>query len=130
MKSVSFKSAIVSILAVCMLGLAITAFAAGKTQDKGKVITVQGEVLDLACYLDHGARGKKHQQCALMCLKGGQPMGLITKDGKVYLLLADHQDYKPFNEAKNYAADQVEITGPVARKSGLTGLTVEKVKKL
>ena len=95
-----------------------------------KDITVKGEIVDLACYLDHGATGMKHQQCALTCLKGGQPMGLLAADGKVYLLLADHQDAKPFDEAKTYAALQVEITGPLAEKAGVTGLTVEKVKKL
>ena len=41
-----------------------------------------------------------------------------------------HQDAKPFEEAKTYAADQVEITGPVAQKAGITGLTVMSVKKM
>ncbi len=114
------------------MAFAIASFAHDdmKGMKTGKDITVKGEIVDLACYLDHGATGMKHQQCALTCLKGGQPMGLLAADGKVYLLLADHQDGKPFDEAKTYAALQVEITGPLAEKAGLTGLTVEKVKKL
>jgi len=114
------------------LFLATALFAQGdmKGMKTAKDITVRGEIVDLACYLDHGATGMKHQQCALTCLKGGQPMGLLTSDGKVYLLLADHQDGKAFDEAKTYAALQVEITGPLAEKAGITGLTVEKVKKL
>jgi hypothetical protein len=114
------------------MSLSVAAFAQGgmKEMKTGKEITAKGEIVDLACYLDHGAMGMKHQQCALTCLKGGQPMGLLTSDGKVYLLLADHQDGKAFDEAKTYAALQVEITGPLAEKAGITGLTVEKVKKL
>ena len=122
-----------SILALILgMGLSIMSFAHDGMKDMKteKDVTVTGEIVDLACYLDHGATGAKHQQCALTCLKGGQPMGLLTKEGKVYLLLADHQDGKPFDEAKNYAALQVEITGPLAEKAGVTGLTVEKVKKL
>lgn len=119
-----------ALLAACTVW-GVAAFAhGGMEMGSGKSITVKGEILDLACYLDHGARGAKHQQCALTCLKNGEPMGLITADGKLYLLLADHQDAKPFNEAKTYAADQVEVTGPTAEKDGITGLTVLSVKKL
>lgn len=122
---------IASILTLLLgMGLAMASFAHDDMKGMQKDITVTGEIVDLACYLDHGATGAKHQQCALTCLKGGQPMGLLTKEGKVYLLLADHQDGKPFDEAKNYAALQVEITGPLAEKAGITGLTVEKVKKI
>lgn len=122
---------IASILTLLLgMGLAMASFAHDDMKGMQKDVTVTGEIVDLACYLDHGATGAKHQQCALTCLKGGQPMGLLTKEGKVYLLLADHQDGKPFDEAKNYAALQVEITGPLAEKAGITGLTVEKVKKI
>lgn len=122
---------IASILTLLLgMGLAMASFAHEDMKGMQKDATVTGEIVDLACYLDHGATGMKHQQCALTCLKGGQPMGLLTKEGKVYLLLADHQDAKAFDEAKNYAALQVEITGPLAEKAGITGLTVEKVKKL
>ncbi|OGF63530.1 MAG: hypothetical protein A2Y62_16440, partial [Candidatus Fischerbacteria bacterium RBG_13_37_8] len=92
--------------------------------------TVKGEVLDLACYIGHEAKGLKHQQCALTCLKDGQPMGLLTEDGAVYLLLADHQDGKPFNETKNYAALQVEISGTMYERAGIKAVSVESVKKL
>lgn len=129
------KGALTTILLgfVLLSFLGMTGVVAAHDHDmKGmaKDVTVKGEIVDLACYIDHGAKGAKHQQCALTCLKGGQPMGLLTADGKVYLLLADHQDAKPFEEAKNYAALQVEVTGPVAEKAGITGLTVESVKKL
>ncbi len=122
--------AMLTILVTVAFAIASFAHDDMKGMKTGKDITVKGEIVDLACYLDHGATGMKHQQCALTCLKGGQPMGLLAADGKVYLLLADHQDGKPFDEAKTYAALQVEITGPLAEKAGLTGLTVEKVKKL
>jgi type 1 fimbria pilin len=124
---------IVTLLPILLgLFLATASFAQGDTKGTktAKDITVKGEIVDLACYLDHGATGMKHQQCALTCLKGGQPMGLLTSEGKVYLLLADHQDGKAFDEAKTQAALQVEVTGPLAEKAGITGLTVEKIKKL
>jgi hypothetical protein len=123
-------AALLTLLVATALATASLAADDMKGMKAGQDITVKGEIVDLACYLDHGATGMKHQQCALTCLKGGQPMGLLTPEGKVYLLLADHQDGKPFAEAKNYAALQVEITGPLAEKAGIAGLTVVKVKKL
>ncbi len=45
-----------------------------------------GEVLDMACYIDHAARGEGHRACARSCIQGGTPIGLLTSKGKVYLL--------------------------------------------
>ncbi|HEU5181522.1 MAG TPA: hypothetical protein VFW45_12075 [Candidatus Polarisedimenticolia bacterium] len=92
-------------------------------------ITVKGEILDLACYIGHGAKGSEHQQCALKCAQMGQPLGLLTTDGKLYLLTADHQDPTAFRKAKQLAGDQVEMTGAPAERDGVTALTVHAVKK-
>ncbi len=124
------KFLVLAVVAACAVWT-LSAFAhGGMEMGKAKSVTVKGEIIDLACYLDHGASGAKHQQCALTCLKNGEPMGLLTADGKVYLLLADHQNAKPFDEAKGFAAQQVEVTGPEASKAGIEGLTVASVKKI
>ena len=57
--------------------------------------SVTGEVVDLMCYLDHGAKGDKHAGCAEKCIKSGGPVGLLTKDDQLYLVIGDHQ---PMNE--------------------------------
>ena len=92
-------------------------------------ITVKGEILDLACYIGHGAKGPGHQPCALKCAQMGQPLGLLTADGKLYLLAADHQDPTAFRKAKQLAGEQVEMTGSPAERDGITALTVHAVKK-
>jgi len=121
-----------AILVVLIVGLVVSAsiMTIAGMSTEGKKVTVKGEVLDLACYIGHEGKGMKHQQCALTCLKDGQPMGLLTDDGVVYLLLADHQDGKPFNETKNYAALQVEISGTMFERAGIKAVSVESVKKL
>src|SRR5215467_2555200 len=65
--------------------------------------TLQGEVLDMACYMDHGASGAKHAQCAADCIKGGSPMGLLTKDGQVYLLVENHAKKDSYANLKKWA---------------------------
>lgn len=92
-------------------------------------ITLQGEVLDLACYMPHLGQGKKHQDCALECLKNGAPAGLLTKDGKVYLLLPDHSKEKAFEPVKQLAGEMTSVTGHIYKRGGLQVLSVEKIEK-
>src|SRR5438552_3216411 len=68
---------------------------AAAPQQKSDDITVTGEVLDMACYLGHGACGTGHAGCAEKCISSGLPVGLKGTDGKTYLLIGDH---KPANE--------------------------------
>ncbi|MGE3804272.1 MAG: hypothetical protein AB7K24_06335 [Gemmataceae bacterium] len=58
----------------------------------GKVVTVVGEIIDISCYLQVGKHGGKHRDCGQKCLKNGQPIGLLTKDGEVYLLMDEEHD--------------------------------------
>jgi hypothetical protein len=91
-------------------------------------VTLTGEVLDLACYIGHGAKGPEHAPCAAKCADMGQPIGLAASDGKVYILVADHADTSAFTKAKSMAGKKVEIKGEVAAKDGLNSLTVRAVK--
>ena len=92
-------------------------------------VSLSGEVVDLACYIGHGAKGPDHQKCAMKCAQMGQPMGLLSAEGKLYLLVADHVDGAPYNKARNLAGVQVEIRGEPLDREGWTILTVHDVKK-
>jgi hypothetical protein len=92
-------------------------------------ISVRGEIVDLACYIGHGAKGADHQQCAAKCAEMGQPLGLLASDGKLYILVADHQDSAGFLKARKLAGEQVEMTGTPAEKNGIAALTVHDVRK-
>src|SRR4029077_222177 len=51
----------------------------------GKVVTVTGEIIALSCYFQLGKHGEKHKSCGQKCLNNGQPIGLLAKDGAVYM---------------------------------------------
>ena len=93
----------------------------------GKAGSWKGEVLDLACFLGHGKKGAGHAACAKTCVKGGQPMGLLTTDGKVVLLAADHSNEKPYKAAQDLAGKNVEIKGTMVESSGISMVTVSDV---
>jgi hypothetical protein len=78
--------------------------------------TIKGEVVDLMCYLDHGAKGEKHKGCAEKCIKSGGPVGLLSED-QVYLVIGDH---KPMNEElASKAGETVTLKGKVVEKHGM-----------
>ncbi len=93
----------------------------------GGQVTVTGEILDMACYLDHGAHGEKHADCAKTCISSGLPVGLKGADGTVYLLIGEH---KPANEMlADYAAKTVTIRGKLVSRDGMNLLeNIEIVK--
>lgn len=99
-------------------------FAQKATETK----TIKGEVVDMNCYMDHGAHGAKHAQCAATCIKNGSPVGILTSDGKVYLIVADHSNEDPYDEVRKHAADNIEVTGRYADRGGVQALIVESVK--
>ncbi len=118
------------VLSLVISGPALAAekMAAGKAEPKASA--VQGEILDMSCYMGHGGMGEGHAGCAAKCLKGGQPMGLLGTDGSVYLLFADHSDAAPYDQAKDLAGKKVEVTGDVSSKGSMKGITVHGVKAL
>lgn len=123
MKSVHFnlrKTATLATMCFCLF-----AFKA-KAQDETK--TVSGEVLDMACYMAKGAHGEKHKGCAASCIKDGAPMGLLTSDGKVYLLVENHNKKEAYAKVKDHAGEKITVKGTASVKGGLQGLVVDELK--
>jgi hypothetical protein len=78
--------------------------------------TIKGEIVDLMCYLDHGAKGEKHKGCAEKCIKSGGPVGLLSGD-QLYLVIGDHQ---PINDQlASKAAETVTLKGKVVERQGM-----------
>ena len=83
----------------------------------GETKKITGEIIDMACYIDHNATGEKHTDCAKKCITSGLPVGLKADDGKTYLLIGEH---KPLNsELAQYAAKKITVEGKVAQRDGL-----------
>ena len=120
-----------TIAAIIAAVVAGSAWAAGSHMDpSGKTETVSGELLDMSCYMMHEGKGKKHAKCAAACVAGGAPVGLLTKDGKVYLVVGDHENEKPYVETKALVGGDAKLTGTVYTRGGLTAIIVSKVEKL
>ena len=89
-----------------------------------KTETVKGQVVDMGCYnkdksntgVDH-KMPKETKDCAIGCAKDGQPLALLTADGKVYQIaggLAADKNAKLIA----HVSHTVEITGDVMDHGG------------
>ncbi len=117
------KKRLILLSLVAVLLVAAVAMASSHREESWK-----GEVVDLACYVSQGAKGADHAGCAKACVKNGQPMGLLTDDGTLVLLAADHKDGEPFERLKDLAGEMAEVTGELAEKDGMKVVTVTGAK--
>jgi hypothetical protein len=96
----------------------------------GKIVTVVGEIVDMSCYLQVGKHGAKHRDCGQKCLRNGQPIGLLTKDGTLYWLMEEEHDARrdSMTNFRQAAIDNMayimEVTGTASEVSGQKAIFV------
>jgi hypothetical protein len=86
-----------------------------------KGATYSGTLVDSKCYLAHNMTGNDHgsmKNCGTLCLKGGTPGGLLTKEKKFYPLLAPSTALAP------YVGQEIRVSGSLV--SG--AINVDKVE--
>ncbi len=116
-------------VAVFVLALGTVAFAATQT--------LSGQLIDQICYkmnksntgVDHKMPSGDEANCAATCAKTGQPVALLTSDGKVYTVTGD---LAANNNAKlvPHLSHKVELTGDVTEKSGTMTIAATSLKMI
>jgi len=105
-----------------------TTINAAKTPDEqaalqqGQVATVTGEIVDVSCYLQLNKRGPGHIACGAGCIRQGMPIGLLTPDEHLYLVIPEEHDPRRGGlvSLREFFADRVGQTATV------TGLLVTR----
>lgn len=101
----------------------------------GAVKTVTGEIIDFSCYLQVGKHGEKHRDCAQKCFRAGQPIGLLTADGNIYMLMEEEHDPRrdgqgTFRDAAiEHTGHIMEVTGTSSTVRGFNALYVQGFTK-
>jgi hypothetical protein len=91
--------------------------------------SVTGEVVDVACWMhDEKYKGPSHKKCAETCAKKGIPMGILTSDNQLWVLLEDHENPKGYADAKAKAAETITVEGVKVTKGGVQAIIAEEVK--
>jgi hypothetical protein len=91
------------LLAAAFTFFAVCVYAAEKK------VTLEGTLVDSKCYLaDHSLTGNDHmgtKNCGTICLKQGNPAGLLTREKHFHILVAPALALAP------YVGQEVRITG-------------------
>jgi hypothetical protein len=120
---------ILATLAVLCLSVSAIADEGHKASSaKATKKTVTGELVDMGCYLGHGAHGEKHISCASKCLSQGMPMGVLTSNGTLYLVTLDHENADPYNSLKDMAGKNVTVTGETMTRNGVKAIEATTVQ--
>jgi hypothetical protein len=112
----------------------VAAGVASKPQP-GKPITVTGEIVDFSCYIQLGKHGEKHRSCGQKCVQNGQPIGLLTRNGSLYMLMPEEHDPRRDGgvDAKASASDHmghiVQVNGTEASVGGYRAIYVQGLTK-
>jgi hypothetical protein len=102
----------------------------GKPNPGATIKTVVGEIVDFSCYLEIGKHGEKHRDCAQKCFRNGQPIGLLTQNGTLYMLMEEEHDPRRdgmgvFRQAAvDHAGHIMEVTGTSWSLDGYNALYV------
>lgn len=98
-----------------------------KKEEKPPVVTLQGQVIDFACYFSMSALGGEHQQCAEMCVKGGATTGFKTKD-KTYVVIRDPMHQKDAPDLLPFVNKDAEVSANVFTRDGVAGVKILSIK--
>jgi hypothetical protein len=99
-------SALVMAAAIVLVGS-----ARAHEASKHRAATVTGEIVDTGCFLGHAGQGAKHVGCATKRINRGMPMGVLTRQGTLYLVTMNHDNPDPYNKLKGMAGKSVAVTG-------------------
>ncbi|MEL6978397.1 MAG: hypothetical protein AAGM38_06935 [Pseudomonadota bacterium] len=108
--------------------------AAAETQQPPR-IEIRGEMIDTWCYFsgvmggEDAVVGSAHHTCALWCAAGGIPVGLLTEEGEVYMVLkVENDDHVAGGDTVlDLQSDVIRADGLVYVRDGVKYLVVEEV---
>lgn len=100
--------------AIVAAGLSVGVYAhEGHDKKDEKPVTIQGELIDTACFVasDGDAKGKDHAACATKCMASGVPAGIVPEGKKaadMMYLLTNPAPLAPYGGLETqFAADGV-----------------------
>jgi hypothetical protein len=99
-----------------------------------KPLTITGEVVDVSCYTQLGKRGEAHKDCGAKCVLAGAPVGIVTADDTLYILMPEPHHPRRDGQvslAKEYAAKMgttVTVSGMASTHGGIHTLFIAAAK--
>jgi hypothetical protein len=118
-------------------GAIVSAFVCAGASAFAAVETVTGQLVDQSCYtmnksntgVDHKMPKGDTKDCAIACAKAGQPVALVTSDGKVYTVTGDLAADKNAKLVP-HMSHTVALTGDVTESGGKMTIAATNLKMI
>lgn len=111
-------------------GIAVCLFAAlvAAGSDAGKLVSVNGYVLDSACAFTKDLKKPISAQCAQACARAGSPLVILGDNGTIYWPIADTTPSTGQNERLlPFAGQRVTASGKTYARGGSTAMVIDKI---
>lgn len=126
------KRIIAGLSALALMAIILPASAQAQMMEAPsyEVLTITGTVVDLSCKFGHGLSGKDHRMCSQVCADKGIPLAILSSDGKLYLpITADMPGSSSNDLLKEFAEQEVTVTGKVFSAGGASAIRIDEIKK-
>ena len=90
--------------------------------------SMQGGIVDIACYFRHDSKGQEHTKCAVYCANLGMPMAFLEEGtGNLFVVLpSGHAD--PKETVLPHLGRKVSVEGVLMSSGGLTGIEITGIQ--
>ena len=95
--------------------------------------TIEGLVRDIACPIQNLDGDATHLslKCVRDCVKAGSPIGILTKDGELYLPISDKMpDYSQRQKLMPFVGKYVRVKGISFERNGTHAIVITDIKEM
>jgi len=124
--------------ACCVATIVTTAEPFQKTSMEGaranrSEATIEGLVRDIACPMQNLDGDATHlsPKCVRDCVKAGSPIGVLTKDGELYLPISDKMpDYSQRQKLMPFLGKYVQVKGIAFERNGTHAIVITNITEM
>lgn len=117
--------------ALLLLVLSLAPLAGCGASRAAREVTLEGEIIDPACYFTHGGQGPAHRECALTCARAGQDLAFLNRSGgRIYPLIAPRHGEDPNDSLYAVVGYPVLVRGLIYQVRDQRALLVSHVERL
>jgi hypothetical protein len=95
--------------------------------------TIEGLVRDIACPIQNLDGDATHLSltCVRDCVKAGSPIGILTKDGELYLPISDKMpDYSQRQKLMPFVGKYVRVKGISFERNGTHAIVITEITEM
>ena len=123
------------LVAALAVGFMLPGIGSAAAATSAERVQITGEVMDTWCYTSEimggsdAVLGSAHHQCAVWCAAGGIPVGILSDDGQVYMVLklGDDDTSNANPKILEIQSDHVTVDGELYKRDGINYLLIDQI---